>query len=75
MNSQEIEATREIPKEIEKRRSDYHKYFRVARTLHYSIGVFGLTCSLLATSGFGGGDVPTLLGRLVQGSVLVYLPL
>ena len=58
MNSQEIEATRTTPKEIEKRRSNYHKYFRVARILHYSIGVFGLTCSLLATSGFGGGDAP-----------------
>jgi hypothetical protein len=28
-------------------------------TLHfYFIGIFGLTCSLLATSGFGGKDIP-----------------
>jgi hypothetical protein len=58
MNSQESEKTKAIPEEIEKRLNDYHKYFRVARTLHYSIGVFGLTCSLLATSGIGGGDAP-----------------
>jgi hypothetical protein len=58
MNSQTNEKAREIPPEIEKRLSDYHRYFRFARTLHYTIGVFGLTCSLLSTSGIGGGDIP-----------------
>ena len=57
MNSDE-HSTKPVPKEIEKRLNDYHLYFRVSRTLHYSIGVLGLTCSLFATSGFGGANIP-----------------
>lgn len=58
MDSQANQPVRSVPNEIKKRLSDYHRYFRFARTLHYSIGVFGLTCSLLATSNIGGGDLP-----------------
>ncbi|WP_309733664.1 hypothetical protein, partial [Chamaesiphon sp. OTE_75_metabat_556] len=47
-----------VPEEIKKRLEDYHRLFFIARTLHYSIGVFGLTCSIMASSGFGGGDIP-----------------
>jgi hypothetical protein len=47
-----------VSEEIKKRIREYKTLFLVARTLHYSIGVFGLTCSLMATSGFGGGDIP-----------------
>jgi hypothetical protein len=43
---------------IEKRIEEYKTLFFIARTLHYSIGVFGLTCSIMASSGFGGGDIP-----------------
>jgi hypothetical protein len=46
--------TRVVPKEVEDLHKLYVSYFRVARTLHYVIGVCGLTFSLIATSGFGG---------------------
>jgi hypothetical protein len=48
----------DLEQEIGKRLRDYKTLFFIARTLHYSIGVLGLTCSLMATSGFGGGDTP-----------------
>ncbi len=54
MNSDSGQETREVPKEIEDLHKLYVSYFRVARTLHYLIGVSGLTFSLMATSGFGG---------------------
>lgn len=54
MNSDSGQETREVPKEIEDLHKLYVSYFRIARTLHYLIGVSGLTFSLMATSGFGG---------------------
>jgi hypothetical protein len=56
VNSPNIEQ--DIPKEVSRLLRDYFLYFRVARTLHYIIGVLGLTCSLFATSGFGGNNAP-----------------
>jgi hypothetical protein len=49
--------------------------FFIARILHYSIGVLGLTCSLMATSGFGGGDTPRYwaLGSGVCYGLLAFL--
>lgn len=54
MNSDSGQETRIVPKEVEDLHKLYVSYFRVARTLHYLIGVCGLTFSLMATSGFGG---------------------
>jgi hypothetical protein len=54
MNSDSNQETREVPKEVEELYKLYVSYFRFARTLHYLIGVCGLTFSLMATSGFGG---------------------
>ena len=48
---------RVVPKEVEVLHKLYISYFRVARTLHYVIGVCGLSFSLIATSGFGGEQV------------------
>jgi hypothetical protein len=48
----------DLEQEIRKRLRDYKTLFFIARTLHYSIGVFGLICSIMASSGFGGGDIP-----------------
>jgi hypothetical protein len=42
------------PEKVEALYNVYVSYFRVARTLHYSLGVLGLVFSLFATSGFGG---------------------
>jgi hypothetical protein len=50
------QETRVVPKEVEDLHKLYVSYFRVARTLHYVIGVCGLAFSLMATSGFGGGQ-------------------
>jgi hypothetical protein len=54
LNSDSGQETRVVPKEVEDLHKLYVSYFRVARTLHYVIGVCGLTFSLMATSGFGG---------------------
>lgn len=54
MNFESDQGTRVVPKEVEDLHKLYVSYFRVARTLHYVIGVCGLTFSLIATSGFGG---------------------
>jgi hypothetical protein len=58
MNSPDNDNIKFVEKKIEKRLNHYKLLFLSARTLHYSIGVIGLTCSLMATSGFGGGDIP-----------------
>lgn len=42
------------PEKVEALYNVYLSYFRVARTLHYSLGILGLVFSLFATSGFGG---------------------
>lgn len=70
-----MQHTANIPEEIKKRLREYKTLFLVARTLHYSIGVLGLTCSLMATSGFGGGDVPRYwaLGSGVCYGLLAFL--
>lgn len=57
MNSDSGQETRIVPKEVEDLHKLYVSYFKVARTLHYVIGVCGLTFSLMATSGFGGEQV------------------
>lgn len=54
MNSDSGQETRVVPKEVDDLHKLYVSYFRVARILHYVIGVCGLTFSLMATSGFGG---------------------
>jgi hypothetical protein len=58
MNSPDNENIKFVENKIENRLSHYNLLFVAARTVHYSIGVMGLTCSLMATSGFGGGDIP-----------------
>jgi hypothetical protein len=58
MNPPHNENIRFVEKEIEKRLNHYKWLFIAARAIHYSVGVIGLTCSLMATSGFGGGDIP-----------------
>jgi hypothetical protein len=58
MNPPDNENIKSVEKTIENRLSHYKLLFVAARTVHYSIGVIGLTCSLMATSGFGGGDTP-----------------
>ncbi|MBD2078225.1 hypothetical protein H6F86_30920 [Phormidium sp. FACHB-592] len=54
--SEPTKKARTVPPEIDKLHKLYVSYFRVARTLHYVIGVSGLTFSLMATSGFGGNE-------------------
>lgn len=56
MSSEPTKEPRTVPTEIVDLHKLYVSYFRVARTLHYLIGVFGLTFSLMATSGFGGNE-------------------
>jgi hypothetical protein len=56
LSSEPSKETRIVPTEIEDLHKLYVSYFRVARTLHYVIGVLGLTFSLMATSGFGGNE-------------------
>lgn len=56
MSSELPKEARTVPTEIEDLHKLYVSYFRVARTLHYVIGVLGLTFSLMATSGFGGNE-------------------
>ena len=56
MNSEPSNSDRTVPKEVEDLHKLYVLYFQVARTLHYVIGILGLTCSLMATSGFGGNE-------------------
>ena len=75
MSYSENQTREVVPEEIKKRLRDYKRLFLIARTLHYSIGVFGLTCSLMATSGFGGGDVPRYwaLGSGVCYGLLAFL--
>lgn len=56
MDSETSKEVRVVPEEIDDLHKLYVSYFRVARTLHYVIGVLGLTFSLMATSGFGGNE-------------------
>ena len=64
-----------VPQEIEELHRLYVSYFRVARSLHYIIGVLGLVFSLFATSGFGGEQVSrgSALGAGICFSVLGFV--
>jgi hypothetical protein len=75
MSYSENQTREVVPEEIQKRLKEYRTLFLAARTLHYSIGILGLTCSLMATSGFGGGDIPRYwaLGSGVCYGLLAFL--